>query len=117
MGMGKTIQTISTIVAGRMDYKTKSGLFAPPVAPPPAPVDSDADDFVERSKPAAPAAPQAIEWGPTLVVCPVSAMMQWSDEIKMHTAEGLASCDVVLTTYAVVEVEYRAIIDKMKVAC
>ena len=36
---------------------------------------------------------------------------------KHNTAESLASCDVVLTTYAVVEVEYRAIIDKMKVAC
>ena len=36
---------------------------------------------------------------------------------KHNTADSLASCDVVLTTYAVVESEYRAIIDKMKVVC
>ena len=74
MGMGKTIQTISTIVAGKMDYKTRSGLFAPPVAPPPAPVDSDDEDFVKRAKPKPPTAPQAIKWGPTLVVCPVCSV-------------------------------------------
>ena len=95
MGMGKTIQTISTIVAGKMDYKTKSGLFAPPVAPPPAPVDSDADDFVERSKPEAPAAPQAIEWGPTLVVCPVRSVRIALDHVLSFSVSGVGNDAVV----------------------
>ena len=75
------------------------------------------------------------ETGPTLVVCPSSAMMQWRDEMKRCTKEGtlrvfvfyqnrkklrqedLLKCDVILTTYAVLENEYRTQENKQKEAC
>eukprot|EP01012_Entosiphon_sulcatum_P067451 TRINITY_DN9716_c0_g1_i1.p1 TRINITY_DN9716_c0_g1~~TRINITY_DN9716_c0_g1_i1.p1 ORF type:complete len:1165 (-),score=253.85 TRINITY_DN9716_c0_g1_i1:69-3533(-) len=94
MGMGKTIQAISLILV---------------------------------NKPA--------ERAPTLVICPTSAMMQWRDEIKAFTEEGALSVlvyhsdrkklelgelekhDIVLTTYPVVEAEWRKIINKHKVQC
>jgi DNA repair protein RAD16 len=93
MGMGKTLQTISVIVAKRATVK------------------------------------------PTLVVCPVAAVMQWYSEIQKFTsnseilsvhvyhgsqkisAEKLMEFDVVLTTYQTLENEYRKQANKAKVAC
>ena len=75
------------------------------------------------------------EFGPTLVVCPSSAMMQWRDEIYRCTTGGsvkvflyyqnrknikprdLLKYDVVLTTYAVLEYDYRRQVNKQKVSC
>jgi DNA repair protein RAD16 len=93
MGMGKTLQTISLILATRAAAR------------------------------------------PTLVVCPVAAVMQWyseiqkftcnSDILSIHvyhgsqkiTAEELMEYDVVLTTYQTLEYEYRKQANKAKVAC
>ncbi|CAG9575087.1 putative DNA repair protein [Leishmania major strain Friedlin] len=72
--------------------------------------------------------------GPTLVVCPVSSMLQWEAEIKEHvvpgslsvvvvyrttkvTKEELESADVVLTTYPMLEQAWRALISEIKVPC
>lgn len=72
--------------------------------------------------------------GPTLVICPVSSMMQWRAEIEQHVLpnslvvkvvtktnfdkiEELESADVVLTTYPVVELMWRKLIDELKVQC
>jgi hypothetical protein len=72
----------------------------------------------------------------TLVVCPVIALTQWRSEIARHcssaqplrvliyhgpkravTAETLADFDVVLTTYSVLEVEWRKMVEPTKTAC
>lgn len=72
--------------------------------------------------------------GPTLVVCPVSSMLQWESEIKDHTMPGslsvvvvyrtnkidkedLENADVVLTTYPMIEQAWRTLIKKVKVPC
>uniref|UniRef100_A0A7S0BQX2 Uncharacterized protein n=1 Tax=Rhodosorus marinus TaxID=101924 RepID=A0A7S0BQX2_9RHOD len=71
----------------------------------------------------------------TLVVCPLVALNQWDSEIKKFTEKGslsvllyhgpkrpadpavLAEYDVVLTTYSIVESEYRAKMGYQKTAC
>ncbi|KAF4663677.1 hypothetical protein FOL47_005594 [Perkinsus chesapeaki] len=72
--------------------------------------------------------------GPTLVVCPVAAVMQWYSEIhrylrpeslKVHVYHGsnrlkgedLLKFDVVLTTYQTMEYEYRKQLNKLKAIC
>ncbi|KPI83412.1 putative DNA repair protein [Leptomonas seymouri] len=72
--------------------------------------------------------------GPTLIVCPVSSMLQWEAEIKEHvvpgslsvvvvykttrvTKEDLEGADVVLTTYPMIEQAWRALINAIKVPC
>ncbi|KAG5502808.1 hypothetical protein JKF63_04576 [Porcisia hertigi] len=72
--------------------------------------------------------------GPTLIVCPVSSMLQWEAEIKEHvvpgslsvvvvyrtakvTKEELECADVVLTTYPMLEQAWRALINEIKVPC
>lgn len=104
MGMGKTIQTISLLLAAkakRLQEGSAEGFLAP-----------------------------------TLVIAPTSAVMQWHDEIKDFTEEGslkvmvyygthrkgltkasIMAYDVVLTTYPVVETEYRKILGRHKVKC
>ena len=79
--------------------------------------------------------PKIDESGPTLVVCPSSAMMQWNEEIirsvngtdlkvlmyyqnrKNIKKRDLMKYDVILTTYAVLEYEYRREENKQKVSC
>eukprot|EP00850_Spirogloea_muscicola_P001122 SM000004S14992 [mRNA] locus=s4:637588:643739:- [translate_table: standard] len=71
----------------------------------------------------------------TLVVCPLVAVIQWRQEVARFTspgsmrvlvyhgpkraisAEELAAYDVVLTTYAIVEAEYRRHVKPDKEAC
>eukprot|EP00796_Vickermania_ingenoplastis_P003846 gene3847-2726_t len=91
MGMGKTIQIISLLLAHRVP-------------------------------------------GPTLVVCPVSSMMQWKNEIEQHvvpntlvvkvmskssiaTVEEMEKADVVLTTYPMIELAWRSLVSELKVPC
>ncbi|KAH9586563.1 SNF2-related [Trypanosoma melophagium] len=72
--------------------------------------------------------------GPTLVVCPVSSMLQWATEIREYVMPGslsvlvverasranredLEKADVVLTTYPMLEQSWRILVNKTKVAC
>lgn len=73
--------------------------------------------------------------GPTLIVAPTSCLLQWWDEINRYTdpeqvstfvyynerdnvtAEQLLNYDIVLTTYPVIEYEYRRVVNTEKVEC
>ena len=101
----QTIQTVATIVASLIDHRNKNG---------------------EK---------KAKGQNPTLIVCPPSAMLQWADEFSRSTEPGTVSIlpvygkrdsltmeklmehDVILTTYNVLEYEYRKIVNNAKVAC
>lgn len=107
MGMGKTLQAISLILENVR------------VADPPA---------TKGKK-------SSIVRGGTLVVCPVVAVMQWKSEIERfvepnrvsvyihHGAKRddlpsrIASYDIVLTTYSIIENEVRKTLGWSKVAC
>ena len=110
MGMGKTIQCISMLLARKeawMRARVESGEMATDDDRPP----------------------------PTLVVVPTSALVQWETEIQSCVEEGslrvfvyyadrknvedgdLKGYDVVLTTYPVVEAEWRKIINRHLMAC
>lgn len=117
MGLGKTIQTIALL----LDAKSKSRKLSAAAA------------AEEHSGAAEQAATRTVA-GPTLVVAPTSALIQWSEEIERFagkelsvliyydkrdaiTAEQLKSHDVVLTTYPVAEVEWRSEDNLTKVPC
>lgn len=72
--------------------------------------------------------------GPTLVVSPVSSMLQWETEMADHTVPGslsvlvvyrttkvtkedLQNADVVLATYPMIEQAWRGLVNKIKVPC
>ena len=113
MGMGKTIQAISLVLARREIRRT---------------IDDDSSVLPSSSKglPGIKA---------TLVICPVVAVKQWESEIKRFTSEGCAKvliyhganrakhskeirkCDFVLTTYSVVEAEFRKYMMPPKTKC
>lgn len=98
MGMGKTIQTIAMIVQRKEETPDQ-------------------------------------EHGPTLIVCPTSAMPQWADEIFSFTKQGTLSVatyygdrsqfdakslrqyDIVVTTYPVLEREWRSVAEQLKHPC
>ena len=106
MGMGKTLQTLCAIVADKNKMNTSSS------------------SSVKKPK-------------TTLIVSPSSAMLQWADEIQRSfsentlsllvfesgsqrqklTPEKLLSYDVVLTSYPIVEHDYRLCVNSLKVAC
>ncbi|CAM8880041.1 unnamed protein product [Rhodiola kirilowii] len=105
MGMGKTIQAIALVLAKRERSRAAS-------------------HFTESSLPA-PSSTGLPEVKGTLVICPPVALTHWESEIIRFTAKGstkvliyhgasrgktvrqLTECDFVLTTYAIVETEYR----------
>lgn len=112
MGMGKTIQAISLILENpRAD------------APPPK---TGKKKSMQQSP---------LVRGGTLVVCPVVAVMQWKSEIERFVEPGhlsiyihhgpkrddlpsrIASHDIVLTTYSIIENEVRKTLGWSKVAC
>lgn len=72
--------------------------------------------------------------GPTLVVAPVSSMMQWKTEIEQHVAassfvvkvvskttstsvEDMENADIVLTTYPIIEQAWRSLVAALKTPC
>lgn len=113
MGMGKTIQAIAVMLANR-----------------PSELHSEAWTRQEASHGRAP--DPSMRAG-TLVVCPLIALLQWQTEIARFTREGslsvlvyhgssredakalLQQADVVLTTYSIVEAEYRKMMSPEKV--
>ncbi|CAM9779021.1 unnamed protein product, partial [Phaeothamnion confervicola] len=118
MGMGKTIQTISLALSHRPDDKDQ---------------DQTAQwDAVETSMGRE---PDPARRAGTLVICPLVALLQWRSEIEKFVKEkGLTVCvhhgskrassakdlqdaDVVLTTYAIAEADYRKMQARTKVAC
>lgn len=154
-GMGKTLQTITTILHNRPKLQhAKPGAKHPPSSP-------DLDDLkredklwkeslgawkVEMEKVNVPkkiltqkvgkkGAPMGARGG-TLVICPVIALYQWREEIKKFTDENaLTVCcyhgpnrakefpreimckyDVVLTTYQVIEADFRKMVSPNKVS-
>ena len=114
MGMGKTIQTISLMLHQKAERAKRLAKRA-------------ADRGEARSR--------AERTAPTLVVVPTSALAQWEDEIRDCTAAGalrvlvyyadrksiakahIEAVDVVLTTYPVVEGEWRKIVNRALVSC
>ncbi|GAW83872.1 DNA repair protein rhp16 [Plasmodium gonderi] len=73
--------------------------------------------------------------GQTLIIAPIAAVMQWKSEIekfiagdilKVHVYHGsmkkisfdeLKKYDIVITSYAMVEAQFRKIINKYKISC
>ncbi|KAL3657892.1 hypothetical protein V7S43_017092 [Phytophthora oleae] len=112
MGMGKTIQAISLI----LENVREGG--------PPA----------KKGKAAKGRKPPVVHGG-TLIVCPLVAVMQWQSEIerfvehghlsvyihhgpkRLDSVEKIASYDIVLTTYSIIESEIRKKLGRSKVAC
>ncbi len=125
MGLGKTIQTIALL----LDAKAKSKQVPAGTAG----VEQSDASAASSAAAAVPTTTGAVG-GPTLVVAPTSALIQWSEEIKrfagedlsvliyydkrdMITVEHLKSHDVVLTTYPVAEIEWRSEDNLTKLPC
>ena len=115
MGLGKTIQTIALLLQAKQQ--------------------SQPEPSGRGKKAAAAAKQQPRRSGPTLVVAPTSALLQWSEEIRAFAGDRLSvlvyynakergtpvselmGYDVVLTTYPVAEIEWREQENKTKVRC
>ncbi|KAG7377159.1 hypothetical protein PHYPSEUDO_012067 [Phytophthora pseudosyringae] len=111
MGMGKTIQAISLVLENVREK------------------DPSANGKTARGR------DTSTVRGGTLVVCPLVAVMQWKSEIERFVEPGLlsvyihhgpkrldlvkkiASYDIVLTTYSIIESEIRKTLGWSKVAC
>ncbi|KAH7301638.1 hypothetical protein KP509_23G035400 [Ceratopteris richardii] len=122
MGMGKTIQAISLILAGRT---LNRGLVS----------NLSVDDKCSPGMTDLPPVEELPQVNATLVVCPLVAVIQWRNEIARFTKEGsvkvlvyhgssrcrdraeLAKYDVVLTTFAIVEQEHRLKVMPSKQPC
>eukprot|EP00004_Rigifila_ramosa_P016139 TRINITY_DN3800_c0_g1_i2.p1 TRINITY_DN3800_c0_g1~~TRINITY_DN3800_c0_g1_i2.p1 ORF type:complete len:635 (+),score=125.93 TRINITY_DN3800_c0_g1_i2:562-2466(+) len=126
MGMGKTLQMISLICANMPDGALTTAPAAAAAAPVRGSKRAKAPSLIRTSASKLPAtAPLDNPVRTTLVVCPVVALRQWESEIRRYTTPGLLvvrafygddrqfsieemrGVDVLLTTYSVVEVEYR----------
>eukprot|EP00963_Diacronema_lutheri_P002930 scaffold239_cov382-Pavlova_lutheri.AAC.5 len=124
MGMGKTIQAISLILANRKKTQNRS----------------HGEMGNEKAKGKGKCCSQEgntnlIPSSATLVICPLVALIQWKNEIAKFTKPGalqvavyhgpkrtqnaheLARADVVLTTYSTVEVDYRRFEMPPKLPC
>ncbi|PUZ72213.1 hypothetical protein GQ55_2G375500 [Panicum hallii var. hallii] len=116
MGMGKTIQAISLVLTARR--------LRPP-----------GHHHSAASSSSSSAGRPMRQVGCTLVVCPVVAVIQWTEEIERHTASGSArvliyhgakrgtkkfdfnNYDFVVTTYSTIEADYRKHIMPPKIRC
>lgn len=114
MGMGKTIQAIALVLAKR-EFSTSNGQMRPSSHP------SSSKDLPEIKT--------------TLVICPVVAVSQWVSEIDRFTSKGsckvlvyhgpkrvqsletFSEYDFVITTYSVVEADYRKYLMPPKDRC
>ena len=115
MGMGKTIQAIALVLAKREIHQ----MICEPDEPSPAPSSSMVLPAIRG----------------TLVVCPVVAVTQWVSEIDRFTSKGstkvlvyhgarrgksgeqFSDYDFVITTYSIVESEYRKYMMPPKEKC
>ena len=121
MGMGKTVQAISVVMADR-----EAALAARA---------AQAAAQASRKGKEKEMDPATTKVGPTLVVCPTVAIIQWRGEIARYVAPGAAkvlvwhgqkktadaeelmSADFVLTTYGTLEALYRKHLMPEKVKC
>jgi DNA repair protein RAD16 len=129
MGMGKTIQAISLILANKDDVGQYSS------------------DVIRESRNINKMDPLLVECHAevdrsldyckaTLVVCPLIAVVQWYQEISNHTVPGtlkvavyqgnkrgdlsqeaLSNADVVITTYNTLEADFRRALLPVKISC
>jgi len=155
--MGKTLQTITTI----LDNRPKLQWSMPGAKHPPAATDveernreealwkesletwkiemekSNVPKHLISPKPGKKKGPPVGARAGTLVICPVIALYQWREEIKKFTDENtlsvccyhgpnrqsefpremLTKYDIVLTTYQVIEADFRKMISPNKVKC
>lgn len=147
MGLGKTIQTISTILDHRpMLQHSKPGMKHPPTEDLKARQDEEKVweksatdwkyemDVLKVGKKLRPRDGGARAG--TLVICPVIALTQWKEEILKFTDGSLSICtyhgpdreketprelmkkyDIVLTTYQVMESDFRKMTSPNRVEC
>ncbi|CAM9669191.1 unnamed protein product, partial [Ectocarpus fasciculatus] len=119
MGMGKTIQAISLILANKPDRQSTTQLKVWK--------QSDARHNFKGIT--------AMSRGNTLIVVPTVALRQWQSEIVRFSREGslkvlvyhgdnresdskrLREADVVLTTYKIIEIEHRKATAGTKIVC
>ncbi|XP_076946038.1 DNA repair protein RAD5A-like [Bidens hawaiensis] len=120
MGLGKTIMTISLLLAhtergGSLDSENKEASDQSPKKL----TKFSGFDKLKKQK-------QLLIGGGNLIICPMTLIGQWKAEIESHAEPGslsiyvhygqsrpkdakiLAQCDVVLTTYGVVASEYSS---------
>eukprot|EP00940_MAST-03C_sp_MAST-3C-sp2_P001866 g1866.t1 len=122
MGMGKTIQTIALICAQKRRRREERAAAAKRKK-----TTEKVDGVAETS----------VKERPTLIVTPSSALLQWQEEIEKFTTENALSVvvfhsgrlrrglttdsllkyDVVLTSYPIVENEFRRAVNRQKVDC
>ena len=134
MGMGKTIQAISLILANRPGL-TGSNVVDAGIA---APVSHSG---VNKMDPLKVECHAEVDYeltycNATLVVCPLVAVVQWCQEIMNHTLPGalkvavyqgskrheaneaaLANVDIVITTYNTLEADFRRALMPTKINC
>ena len=137
MGLGKTVETIALLVAARPPPAKErrealaAELARPQAAAAPAAIKSPLNSMFAKAADASGAArpkPAQVRLGGTLVVCPMSLLGQWRDEIERHVRGGalrvvvyygsdrntkgagvraLIDADVVLTTFGVLGSELK----------
>eukprot|EP01114_Cavostelium_apophysatum_P016220 TRINITY_DN4560_c0_g1_i4.p1 TRINITY_DN4560_c0_g1~~TRINITY_DN4560_c0_g1_i4.p1 ORF type:complete len:1288 (+),score=328.28 TRINITY_DN4560_c0_g1_i4:201-3866(+) len=113
MGLGKTVETLSLLLTNRYEERTPQKNIN----------EFDRSEFENAGKIATEGSDsekdsESVPSKATLIVCPLSVLQQWNDEIKNHSVSGalsvyvyhgparnrdaafLASHDVVLTTYS-----------------
>ncbi|KAK2196392.1 bifunctional Helicase superfamily 1-2 [Babesia duncani] len=131
MGMGKTIQTIALLVAKKNEEikeKCHEDMPPKPIYKPEMPMKK------RKIKNGKDKSLMNVQGG-TLIICPPVALLQWYNELqnkvtddfftiaiyhgqyRNNLANVLHNYDIVLTTYSIVEYEYRKIMNRKKVPC